>query len=83
LRRAPIVEEQEAGVDRTRIRLQLRFVQVALNDARSQDRAQMASHASEILDLVAEQIESDPNPELVQLLAEVRAAAESAARQGD
>jgi hypothetical protein len=70
-------------VDRTRIRLQLRFVQVALDDARPQNRAQMASRASEILDRVAVQIESDPDPELVTLLAKVRAAAESAARPRD
>jgi hypothetical protein len=59
-------------VDPGRVRLQLRLVRAVMSAARPADRAAMRPRAVEILQMVAMQIESDPDPALVQLLAEVR-----------
>jgi len=59
-------------VDPRRVRLQLRIVRATMQAARPAERDGMASRASEILDKVAFQIESHPDPELTRLLADVR-----------
>jgi hypothetical protein len=69
-------EGQGDDVDPRRVRLQLRIVRVALQSARPAERDGMMPRAMEILDKMAFEIESHPDPALTQLLAEVRSEAE-------
>ena len=59
-------------MDQRRIGLQLRLVRASMRAARPADRAGMLPRAIEILDQVAIEIRSDPDPALEQLLGEVR-----------
>ena len=59
-------------MDPHRIRLQLRLVQVAIRAAGPGERAAMVPRAIEILDKVALEVQAEPDPALMQLLADVR-----------
>jgi hypothetical protein len=59
-------------MDLRRARLQLRLVRAAMRAARPRERAAMVPRAIEILDKVALEIRSEPDPALGRLLAEVR-----------
>lgn len=63
-------------MDPRRVRLQLRIVKVAMQAARPAERVGMLPRAIEILDNVAFEIESQPDPALARLLAEVRSEVE-------
>ena len=63
-------------MDPRRVRLQLRIVRAAMQAARPAERDGMALRANEILDKMAFEIESDPDPALTRLLAEVRSEVE-------
>ena len=59
-------------MDPRRVRLQLRIVRVAMRVAQPAERQTMVPRAKEILDNVAFEIASEPDPALARLLAEVR-----------
>ena len=59
-------------MDPRRVRLQLRIVETVMRTARPADRSAMQRRASEILDMVAIEIQSSADPELDALLARVR-----------
>ena len=59
-------------MDPRRVRLQLRIVRVAMQVAQPAERQTMAPRAKEILDKVAFEISSQPDPALTRLLSEVR-----------
>ena len=63
-------------VDPRRVRLQLRIVKVVMRAARDAERDTMAPRAREILDKVAIEIESEGDPALSRLLADVRSEVE-------
>ncbi len=67
---------QGDDVDPRRVRLQLRIVKAAMQAARPAERDGMLPRASEILDRMAFEIESQPDPALARLLAEVRSEVE-------
>lgn len=78
LRGVPSLSQGDDDVDPERVRLQLRIVQVAMQTARPAEREGMVPRAMEILDKVAFEIESDPDPALTRLLAAVRSEVEGA-----
>ena len=59
-------------MDPRRVRLQLQIVKVVMRAAQDAERDLMVPRAIEILDKVAFEIESPPDPALSRLLADVR-----------
>ena len=59
-------------MDPRRVRLQLRIVETVMRTVRPADRSAMQRRASEILDMVAIEIQSSADPELDAFLARVR-----------
>lgn len=76
-----LVQDQEGDVDSRRARLQLRLVEAVMHHAAPKDRGAMTERALSILDDVASEIAGEPDPELADLLAAVRAEVEPGANR--